>query len=91
MKIGVLSDTHLNRVTKELRWIYDKHLADLDIILHAGDYVSQEVVRFLSKGLFYGVRGNMDPIEVSKLVPDKRVIELGPHRVGLIHGEIIEI
>ena len=86
MKIGVLSDTHLNEVTKELRRIYNQYLADKDVILHAGDYVSAEVIDFLDRGHFHGVRGNMDPMNVSKRVPDKKVIELGTHKIGLIHG-----
>jgi putative phosphoesterase len=61
MKIGVLSDTHLNHVTNELKEIYDRYLSDTDLILHAGDIVSIEVVDFLSRNKFHGVHGNMDP------------------------------
>ncbi len=86
MKIGVLSDTHLDKVTGELRQIYKRHLADKDFILHAGDYVSTEVVEFLDRGNFHGVHGNMDPINVRKLLPEKKVIHFGLYRVGLIHG-----
>jgi predicted phosphodiesterase len=46
MKTGVLSDAHSDRDTKELRWIYDQYLANLDIILHMGDYGSLKVVQF---------------------------------------------
>ncbi len=86
MKIGVLSDTHLNRVTEELKEIYDKHLADKDIILHAGDVVSIEVLDFLKRNNFHGVHGNMDPSDVKDVLPEKMEIELGPYRLGLIHG-----
>ncbi len=86
MKIGVLSDTHLRRVTKELEEIYDKYLADKDLVLHAGDIVSTEVVDFLDRKTFYGVHGNMDPVEVKEVLPARRIIDLGPLRIGLIHG-----
>lgn len=86
MNIGVLSDTHLAKVTEELRQIYKQHLADKDFILHAGDYVSTEVVEFLDRGNFHGVYGNMDPIDVKKMLPEKKVIQLGSYKVGLIHG-----
>ena len=86
IKIGVLSDTHLHRMTKDLRDIYDKYLSEMDVILHAGDYVSAEVVEFLSEGNFHGVHGNMDPIEITEMLPGKKVIEFGSYRVGLIHG-----
>lgn len=86
MKIGVLSDTHLSGVTRELRKIYENHLSDKDLILHAGDVVSTEVIDFLDRKNFYGVHGNMDPPEVKESLPRKKLIELGPYRLGLIHG-----
>ena len=86
MKIGVVSDTHLRGVTKRFREIYERYLSDKDIILHAGDVVSTDIVDFLSKKDFKGVYGNMDPIEVQERLAAKRVIELGPYRIGLIHG-----
>jgi putative phosphoesterase len=85
-KIGILSDTHLQGVTRELEDIYEYYLSDVDIILHAGDFVSAEVVEFLSRKEFHGVHGNMDPVDVTKMLPKKKVIELGPLRLGLIHG-----
>jgi len=86
MKIGVLSDTHLNGVTPSLRRIFQRYLNGLDAVLHAGDVVSAEVVRFLDGETFYGVSGNMDPPEVRELLPPFRVMELGGWRIGLTHG-----
>jgi putative phosphoesterase len=86
MKVGVLSDTHLTHVTKEFREIYDKHLSDKDLILHAGDVVSTELVDFLGRTNFYGVSGNMDPLEVRNLLPASKVLKIEHYRVGLIHG-----
>ena len=86
MKIGVISDTHLYEITREFREIYDKYLSDKDVILHAGDLVSIDVVDFLSKKEFHGVQGNMDPVEVKAMLPTKKIVEIGPYRIGLIHG-----
>jgi len=86
MKIGILSDTHLPRLTANFRDICDRYLSDAEVIFHAGDFTSAEVVTFLSAKAFYGVSGNMDPVEVKALLSDKRVIELGGYRFGLIHG-----
>jgi hypothetical protein len=86
MKIGVLSDTHLDRVTRGFGDIFDKFFSDVDAILHAGDFVSAEIVAFLSRKNFHGVHGNMDPFEVKGMLPGKKVIELGHYRIGLIHG-----
>ena len=86
MKIGVLSDTHLYRITRELEDLYDRYLSDVDLILHAGDFVSAEVVDFFSGDDFHGVHGNMDPMDVREMLPDKKVMELGSQRLALIHG-----
>lgn len=48
MKIGVISDTHLQRVSRELQEIFYRYLGDAEMILHAGDFVSREIVSFLS-------------------------------------------
>jgi len=64
----------------------DLYLSDVDAIFHAGDFTSVEIVTFLSGRAFYGVHGNMDPEEVKKMLPAKRVIALGGYRFGLIHG-----
>ena len=87
MKIGVLSDTHLHRLTQDFRYILDQFLRDVDLIVHVGDFVSAEIVEFLSRNNFQGVHGNMDPPEVKEILPKKKVIHLGPYRLGLIHGE----
>ena len=87
MKIGVLSDTHLHRLTRDFRDILDQYLWDVDLIFHAGDFVSAEIVEFLSRKNFHGVHGNMDPIEVKEILPEKKRVQVGPYRIGLIHGD----
>ncbi len=86
MKIGVLSDTHLYRVTKDFRRIYDNYLSDCDLVIHAGDTVSTGVIDFLERGVFYGVYGNMDPSDVRARLPEKKIIKIGEYRLGIIHG-----
>ena len=86
LKIGILSDTHLKRPNDKLDEICQKYLFDMDIVIHTGDYVSVEVVEFLNRDNFHGVRGNMDSNEVKQILPEKKVIEAGSHRIGIIHG-----
>jgi len=86
MKIGVLSDTHLVQVTKEFFDVYNTYLSDVDMIIHAGDVVSPDIVDFLEKNVFHGVQGNMDPLEVKALLPEKKIVEVGHYRLGIIHG-----
>ncbi|MBN2097258.1 MAG: metallophosphoesterase family protein [Candidatus Omnitrophica bacterium] len=87
MKIGVISDTHLStrwQLPEKLKQI----LAQADLILHAGDLVSLEVLEGLKKlgPEVKAVWGNMDPPEVRRALPEKQVIQFGGLRIGLAHG-----
>ncbi|MBW2708679.1 MAG: metallophosphoesterase family protein [Deltaproteobacteria bacterium] len=86
MRIGVLSDTHLYQVTQELVDIYNIYLSDVDMIIHAGDIVSSSIVDFLEKGVFHGVQGNMDPLEIKALLPEKKIVDVGNFSLGIVHG-----
>jgi len=86
MKIGVISDTHLNRISGELRDIFAKYLAETDMILHAGDIVSVTILDYLAERPVHAVFGNMDPFEVQRRLPGKTVVEAEGFRIGLIHG-----
>jgi len=96
MKIGVLSDTHLVKVNPRLREIVNVYFAETDMIIHAGDLVAVDVLQYLQgldlrgsslkHGNLEAVHGNMDHPDVRNLLPRKRVITVGPFRIGLIHG-----
>lgn len=86
IRIGVLSDTHLNKVNDELQRIKAQYFSDVDYILHAGDVISVDVVEYLDDGNFFGVYGNMDSYGIRQILPEKRVLEFGPFRLGIIHG-----
>jgi len=86
MRIGVISDTHLNGVSPRLIEIYEEYFSELDMIIHAGDLVSMEVADFLSQKPIHVVQGNMDTVEIRERFPQKKVIEVSCFRLGLIHG-----
>lgn len=87
MIVVVLSDTH---IPERMRGLPDELLSFLEgafCILHAGDVTEWWVVEELSRfAPVYAVRGNMDTPGVLSRLPEKRVVELGGVRVGLIHG-----
>jgi uncharacterized protein len=85
-RIGVLSDTHLHRVNNDFKHILDRHLSDTDVLFHVGDFTSPRIVEYLAKRHFYGVYGNMDPLEIKSRLPGKRIVELDGFRFGLVHG-----
>jgi putative phosphoesterase len=86
MKIGVMSDTHLREVTEKLIWIVEDLFKDSDMILHAGDVGSETVLVYLEARGVKAVRGNLDPVEVVRSLPAKRIIEAGAMKIGLMHG-----
>ncbi|MCK4535476.1 MAG: metallophosphoesterase [Desulfuromonadales bacterium] len=86
-RIGVLSDTHLAATSEALAFLVDladSYFAGVDMILHAGDVVAPEILQGFTHCPVMAVRGNMDPATPG--IPDKRVIEVGPARIGLMHG-----
>ncbi len=89
MIIGVISDTHLDSVTKEFTSLVKKRFSNCDILVHAGDFTDPEVYFYLhglTEGNFIAVCGNMDPPELRRLLPERIVFEKLGIKIGLIHG-----
>jgi len=87
MKIGVISDTHIPRMAKDVPKAVYNGFKDVDMILHAGDLSEikfLEKLRKLKKTV--AVSGNMDSKEAAALLKPKEIIEAGGFRIGLIHG-----
>src|SRR4051812_32176333 len=79
--VGVISDTH--------GLVREEALAALrgsDVILHAGDIGSPEVLRALEDiAPVHAVRGNNDRDAWARSLPLTEVVELGEHLVYLLH------
>jgi putative phosphoesterase len=86
MKIGVLSDTHLTLPDPRLEYILEELFRTDDLILHAGDIVSRNVLKRLEEKGVLAVCGNMDDSEVVEALPQKRIIPVAGIRIELIHG-----
>ena len=87
MKIGVLSDTHIPVAAYELPKNLIEALKGVDLILHAGDLIEYSVIKSLNKiAKTEAVCGNMDSLELRKILPQKKVIQAGKFSIGLIHG-----
>jgi len=86
MEIGVLSDTHVLEIGQLPEGLV-RCLAEVDLIVHLGDYTGKEVLDGLRRlGDFRGVRGNMDPVSIRQELPETDVLEVEGKRIGLIHG-----
>jgi putative phosphoesterase len=87
LKVGVLSDTHIMDAKQGIDFLHmlaEHHFAGIEIILHAGDVVNPDVLMAFADRNVHVVRGNMDPAVQG--IPNRKVIEVGGFRIGLIHG-----
>jgi putative phosphoesterase len=88
MLIGVISDTHIPERAQKIPEIVFEVFKDVDMILHAGDLVSIDVLKQLQDvAPTHCVRGNMDKY-YGRDLPENEIINLHGHRIGLNHGEV---
>jgi putative phosphoesterase len=87
MKIGVLSDTHINSPTPGFLQKIQFCFHDCDVIFHAGDLTDIAVLQVFKDKEVYGVHGNMCMPSSRSVLPKRQVIELGGYSFGLTHGD----
>jgi putative phosphoesterase len=87
MKIGVLSDTHLNSPTPDFLQRIQVCFKECDVIFHAGDLTDISVLQAFKDKEVYGVHGNMCMTSSRSVLPKRQVIELGGFKFGLTHGD----
>jgi putative phosphoesterase len=84
--IGVISDTHARDLSGIAAPVL-KALAEVDLIVHAGDFTERGVLEGLKTlGEVKAVCGNMDSGELKEMLPRQDLFLVGGKRVGLIHG-----
>ncbi|HYA42191.1 MAG TPA: metallophosphoesterase family protein [Syntrophobacteraceae bacterium] len=86
MKIVVMSDTHLGKVTDEFKTLCSKFCDGADMVIHLGDWVSDEVLNYMGRYPLEAVSGNMDDYSILKRLPPRKVVKTGPFHLGIIHG-----
>ena len=88
MKIGVLADTHIPDRRRALPARVMELFAPVEIVLHAGDITSMDVLQQLEDrvSLTFAVFGECDPQTVRSFLQETQVLEFGGCRIGLIHG-----
>ena len=86
MKIGIISDTHMSKPSKELGALTSGVFSDVAMILHAGDVTRLRVLEAFSDKEVIAVSGNMDQYDVRGTLPLSHVAVVDGYRIGLIHG-----
>ena len=87
MLLAVISDTHLPRGRRRLPDACVERLRAADLILHAGDLATVEVLEEL-EGLgppVHAVAGNVDGPGVRARLPDELRVDAGQVRLGMVH------
>jgi uncharacterized protein len=85
--IAVISDTHLPRGARRLPAECVRRIAGSDLLLHAGDFSTLEVLRELEAigPPVMGVHGNVDSAELRELLPAERIVEAEGARIAMVH------
>jgi putative phosphoesterase len=87
MLIAIISDTHMPRGDRRLPEACVERIARADLLLHAGDFGTLEVLRELETigPPVLGVYGNVDSAELRRLLPAERIVDAARARVAIIH------
>jgi uncharacterized protein len=85
--LAVISDTHLPRGSRTLPAACVERLRGADLILHAGDFTTAEVLadlRALGPPV-HAVHGNVDDTDVRRLLPSARLVKAAGARIAMTH------
>ena len=87
MKIGVISDTHIKSPDKLLPNSVFEAFLGVDLILHAGDILIEEVLLQLAAiAPVQAVSGNNDSYEIYTKHGTRKIITINGKRIGMTHG-----
>lgn len=86
VKIGVISDTHLEHYDEKMKESLENYFSETDFILHAGDIVDLKVLDMFGNKEVKAVCGNMDNYAVRKKLPEYLLFEINGFKLLLIHG-----
>jgi len=87
MVIAVIADTHLPRGGRRLPDACVERIGAADLLLHAGDFSTLEVLRELEAigPPLLAVHGNVDSADLLRLLPAERVVEAEGARIAMVH------
>jgi uncharacterized protein len=85
--VAVISDTHLPRGSRRIPDACLERMRSADLILHAGDFVTAEVVAELERlgPPLAAVHGNIDAEEVCRLLPAERAVDADGATIAIVH------
>jgi putative phosphoesterase len=85
--VAVIGDTHLPRGRRRLPPECVERIAGAELLIHTGDFSRMDAYDEIA-GIgppLVAVHGNVDDPELRALLPERRMVEVGRARIGLIH------
>ena len=86
IRAGILSDTHITRVSPEFFNAVSRCFADCEVIIHAGDTVDVLMLEAFRGKTVYAVHGNCCGAATQTALPKQLEFELGGFSIALTHG-----
>jgi putative phosphoesterase len=85
--VAVISDTHLPRGKRRIPGACIESMRASDLIVHAGDFVSPEVLDELEAlgPPVAAVHGNVDSEELRRRLPEARVVDADGAKIAIVH------
>jgi len=85
-RIGILSDTHISRISEQFRKSCAAAFSGCDMIIHAGDLTDISILASFSGKDVHSVHGNMCSRATRQILPETKIIFLDGHSIGICHG-----
>jgi putative phosphoesterase len=86
VEIAVISDTHMPRGDRRLPEACVQRLESADLIIHAGDLVTMEVLTELQRyGPVKAVHGNVDDAATRAALPETATVTAEGVRIAVVH------
>ncbi len=84
--IGILSDTHINRSSKEFRKSCADAFSGCDAIIHAGDLTNIAILSVFGGKDIYAVSGNMCDFATKQSLTESKTLVINGFSVSICHG-----
>ncbi|CAN3131388.1 metallophosphoesterase family protein [Mycobacterium sp. smrl_JER01] len=87
MRLLLIADTHLPKRAKDLPPAVWKAVDDVDVVIHAGDWVEPDLLDALEarSRRLVACWGNNDGAELRRRLPERADVELGGLRFTVVH------
>jgi putative phosphoesterase len=87
VRVAIISDTHMPRGARALPAACVRQLEEADAILHAGDFMTSQVLADLRTigPPVHAVHGNVDATDLKRMLPERTTVELDGARIALVH------